>query len=195
MSLPYFKEDNRAARADNYMDSISAVDYDYTHIANIAFLFEPELATRLEYKKMSRAILAAISYALYYGKRNVQFQGFGKITSDFVEHRDRNKEKGIRGRKQKWKWKLVTRYNTKTMQNGCDLVRHMKDAKRMKFIEPRNYKQESWERYQKKILDLFGLDVYTFLEIPKEERRILLREANEEIYRKRKESEADNEIV
>jgi hypothetical protein len=167
--LQYYKDGNRAQRLDAYMDSISTKDYEYTHLANLAFLCEPELASRVDYKKMTKAILYALSFALYFGKRNVIIPGFGRIDSEYLEHRDRAPE--VHRRRQKWRWRLKTRMNRYMGQNHSDLVRHMKDAKRMYFIEPRNYKQESYDLFEDKLLNYWGVDIPTYMEIPRDERR------------------------
>ena len=165
----YCYDKDRSKRMDDYMDNISTKDYSYTHLANLAYLAEPELASRTDFKAMAKAIMHSLSYALYYGKRNVELPGLGKIETSLIQHRDETAWK--RGRRQRWHWRLKTMYNERRVQDvKADVARHMHDIRRMYFFEPKNYRQEWWERYQKQVQEYWCVDAYTFLEVPDKER-------------------------
>lgn len=169
--IGYLRDRGRGKRADEYLEKISSPTLSNDQLAMIALLFEPEFGLRTaEWKQMTRAVMWAIGFAVYWGKRTVTIPHLGQLEAKFYPHRDRDVEAGVRRRKWTWKFRLNTRKNKRANLNR-DLYRHRMMGYFATGIEQPDYEALRYKSFQEYITKYTPLTWEEYLAKEPDERK------------------------
>lgn len=154
----YLNTNTRGIRADEYFESVSREEFSYRNLAVLAYIFEPELASRVEWIKMAKAILYAISFTLIYGKRDVWLPLFGSIQTLLRPDTEATPERPRR--KWRWRWRMNSIHNKKNDDRYS--YRNWKDAEFRLGIPQINWREihrQEMEAFYNKYL---GMSMYEY---------------------------------